>query len=216
MAKSIYLGNGKAIKIKKIYEGNGVARKIKKGYVGDSSGVARLFFTSGYRWERYTVTYTTSEQTLISADGSYPAPILAFITYPPYYKANPSGTAGAINAGVSSYQVIIGTWNGSSVTGRTTTISKGGYVYSGNNYMQFPTFGNIIIHVTNGCRLNATGISGGGTHCYMYGNGYVTEFKLVRRTGNKGSYVDTVESDNINQYPNNGISGGYWYVKIAS
>lgn len=49
MAKSIYLGNGKAIKIKKIYEGNGVARKIKKGYVGDSSGIARLFFTSGYR-----------------------------------------------------------------------------------------------------------------------------------------------------------------------
>lgn len=30
----------------------------------------------------------------------------------------------------------------------------------------------------------------------------------------KGSYIDTVKSKDENAYPENGISGGYWYVKI--
>lgn len=30
----------------------------------------------------------------------------------------------------------------------------------------------------------------------------------------KGTYIDTIENENPSAYPDNGISGDYWYVKI--
>ena len=54
MAKGAYIGNNYSRKVKKIYLGvNGASRKVKKGYIG-VNGSARLFYTSGYIWKRYT------------------------------------------------------------------------------------------------------------------------------------------------------------------
>lgn len=189
---------------------------MKKAYIGDETGKARLFYSSEYQWKRYTIKYTPNETTLVSCNGTYPAPEIYFYTTYPYYEVITSQSSGGGGpSGVSRYTVIIGTYENGSVNGYTLEMygGGGGRVISGDNYFQFVTFNNIIIHADNGCRLNCTGISGGGGYnATMYGNGYVTTFSRVTTTTSQGTYVDTVTSDNENAYPKNGKSGNYWYV----
>lgn len=37
----------------------------------------------------------------------------------------------------------------------------------------------------------------------------------INSTQTKGTYIDTIENENPSAYPDNGISGDYWYEKIT-
>lgn len=59
MGKKAYIGaQGTAQQARKIYVGTGKARMAKKAYLGDENGIARLVFTSGAAWLKYTATAT--------------------------------------------------------------------------------------------------------------------------------------------------------------
>lgn len=59
MGKKAYIGaQGTAQQARKIYVGTGKARMAKKAYLGDENGIARLVFTSGAAWLKYTAIAT--------------------------------------------------------------------------------------------------------------------------------------------------------------
>ena len=65
-----------------------------------------------------------------------------------------------------------------------------------------------------------------GTTIYMhnggsYGSGYMTVagYPYVSEavySQKQGEYIDTVESDDPSTYPDNGISGDFWYIKVST
>lgn len=65
MGKKAYIGEqGTAQQARKIYVGDGVAHLVKKAYLGDENGIARLVFTNGPAWLKYSCnTSTTYERT---------------------------------------------------------------------------------------------------------------------------------------------------------
>ena len=62
MARGSYIGvSGKARKVKKMYIGvNDKAKKVKKVYIGDSNNKARLCWSSGNTWKKYSCEITTT------------------------------------------------------------------------------------------------------------------------------------------------------------
>ena len=206
MAKSIYLGNGKAIKIKKIYEGNGVARKIKKGYVGDSTDKARLFFSGATRWNRYTVItqyqwnvynvwYTEQIAGTGSAGWSTPLLTAASNTFAVAL------TKSTLNTITGTYNVSGGIIGNLKLTGTTFAISS--------------TASSIIVF-SQQVELTITLYSSGSTaRLYSYFMDPVP-YTTYRAVQGKGSFVSTVQSANQSQYPTNGISGNLWYEYTGS
>lgn len=250
MAKSIYLGNGKAIKIKKIYEGNGVARKIKKGYVGDSSGIARLFYNSSYRWERYIVItnyiskYYIYQPTVSNAGYS----TFTFVNldnnprnwaYPNLQIVNTGGTVYSVHyshgwvPGDTDYLEYSGFY--SPIVRGSSVLTTAGFdvlleVLEDNVSIDgsctYKTYTETLNGNLNNWKLLRTEDyvqnkypNSPDSKVYNRGITSLTQIEvpvLTRTTEtSKGSYIDTVESDNENAYPNNGISGDYWYVKIT-
>ena len=193
MAKGAYIGIiDIAQKIKKGYIGvNGIAKKIKKAYVGDESGRARLCYTAVTEWERYSAISNTK-----------------------YEQVTTSNVSG-INSNVGTSE----TWY-YSASGFTFSETTGKYSLKSPSSLKGL---QIPIGAANGYFDNAYVImtsSSGSTmyyNCKSYNNAYLT-FQ-TRYTANKttqyskGSYIDTVESDNENAYPDEGYQNGYWYVK---
>lgn len=61
MGKKAYIGaQGTAQQARKIYVGTGKARMAKKAYLGDENGIARLVFTGGAAWLKYSCDSSTT------------------------------------------------------------------------------------------------------------------------------------------------------------
>ena len=238
MAKSVYLGDGNSHKVKKMYEGNGTAQKIKKGYIGDSSGKARLFFSSGYRWERYNIKteYRWGRYT-ISYHKSYAGTIYdrftAESTNQYYMNKQPEIVNGKFvfsNYGVTNFyeglSVVVSEsqyWQFEGPNSNYVYTNTNGVIeYVGNNTYELsrrtptdpsPSATMYIVGTTPGTLIDYVYSTNKSTYPTngASGNYY---YLYIDYDQSKGSYIDIIEAEDENAYPDNGISGNYWYVKI--
>ena len=231
MAKAVYLGDNTSRKVKKIYEGNGTAQKIKKGYIGDSSGKARLFYTSGYQWQRYSINYIEQFST---DDNENSAPFRTYLSNETDVYVMYATSIKFITSGTPSYappdsKIDIVNPTSHRIYGNPdTTLSLRTYqsptgvyyiVYSGR-WMGFelgylkgvyklgPDSSQFDIWAENA----DPGLVVRGATASAYGG---VVLHKVYAAPTQGSYIGIVESDNPSAYPDNGVSGNYWYVRIS-
>ena len=134
----------------------------------------------------------------------------------------------------SNYQQAVGQFhisiNGgdpvaTSIFDKITSINYDG-VASGNGVIynittgQLGPFNTWQLVSTEKYENNENKYTNGTSDRYWYTSVSSFESMLVpilssHTTYSKGTYIDTVESDNENAYPINGRSGDYWYVKIT-
>ena len=232
MAKITYIGNGNSKKVSKIYLGSGnISHKIKKGYIGDASGKARLFYTSGYQWQRYSINYIEQFST---DDNENSAPFRTYLSNETDVYVMYATSIKFITSGTPSYappdsKIDIVNPTSHRIYGNPdTTLSLRTYqsptgvyyiVYSGR-WMGFelgylkgvyklgPDSSQFDIWAKNG----DPGLVVYGGTASAYGG---VVLHKVYAAPTQGSYIGIVESDNPAAYPNNGVSGDYWYVRIS-
>lgn len=203
MAKLVYLGGGSTSRpVKKLYIGvDGVSKKIKRGYVGDEAGKARLFYLSSYIWNRYTI-ITTNHYTVEIQNSRQTIS---------WYENNPLMTSALYTTTIPTQLGINqdGTFQGLTLTTTYRQVPVGGYA----NIMvaNLIKSTNMLCHITD----RRTGSSEMYQPSYEFESDVQYITKKTGETQSQGSFIDTVESDNENTYPDNGISGNYWYVKIS-
>lgn len=199
MAKITYIGNGTSKKVSKIYLGSGnISHKILKGYIGDSTSKARLFFSGSYKWNKYSI------ETV---------PVYGYVW--DYRRVNSSGEL--TFPGKDSVRIYMlrdqerhfnkntgywddydwrwtAHWSGDNAADYGTPSIPTRIIYTG---MSDPTYtDDLTVRYTR----------------------YYESYQSYEQTGTKqqkGSLIGTVESDNENAYPIDGISGGYWYTRIS-
>ena len=209
MAKITYIGNGSSHKVKKIYISDGSSKKVKKGYIGDSSGKARLFFSGATRWNRYTIAKENQyEITQVPVPNAGMRIVLRDYCY--YTEVN--NIVNVINQDLDVYD------------GRKMTL-----IHPITDKISLDTMKQLIVGkaVLDYRTMYDNGIEfhGGGlglcddvrkTDIYYYDADYHYTYSasITNTLYYQGDFIDTIESDNENQYPDNGISGNYWYVKI--
>ena len=208
MSNGIYLGNSNSKKVKKLYIGtNNQAKRIKKGYIGVNNQ-AKLFWTHTiYRWNRYQI-----EQEVVDVV--------------------PSVTV--IDTGDPSYSTY-STSRGIQVTdGVMHLINPTAYVHSaGSDNDGYNLFAESWLYVpdpkNNVNRYFYHIIGTGGVSVWIDSIPYLHSYGIFiqARTSNHspfmqcelqsvaGTLVDVVESDNPSAYPDNGVSGNYWYKRIS-
>ena len=211
MARAAYIGNGNSKKVKHIYIGNSNnARKVKKGYIGDSSGKARLFFSGATRWNRYTITkenqYEITQVPLPNAGAK-----IDLKDYCYYTEVN--NIVNVINQDLDVYD------------GRKMTLIHPITDKISLDEMKQLIVGKAVldyrIMYDNGIEFHGGGLvlCDDVRKADIYYYDAVYHYNYLARITNvlyyQGNFIDTVESDNPNQYPDNGISGNYWYVKIS-
>ena len=217
MAKVTYIGNGNSKKVSKIYLGSGnISHKIKKGYIGDASGKARLFYTSGYRWNKYNIqlieqlspanySYSTNgyddvslswgESVQLNEDPLYCIPYGNNEGYA-YILANDDDRKAYVKVNRQLYVRWVTGSGGSGATGFTIKLI---------NTYQYSLDVAFVIDYAGGSYwfyLDTTIMS-------------IVQHYEVSAIKSQGSYIGTVESDNPAAYPDNGVSGDYWYVRIS-
>lgn len=202
MAKKIYIGaSSVAHKVKQLYIGSGnVAHRIKVGYIG-VGGTARKVFPSGYVWNRYNVTnvVTYYEQWLARAN---------------YDIVSDSETIGRLGGyrfdSQNGHFIITSNDIVTSNVERIRNLPNNTTFYVGYENDISITSGNV-----NWIRGTTTG-SFVQINIFTKSSDYMLHWEKygVGRTSNQtpGAYIDQVTSENRNAYPDNGISGSYWYV----
>ena len=197
MSKGLFLGSNEiARKGTDLYVGvNGVARKVSKGYVG-IDGVAREFWPRYHVWNRYTIATVTVNSVLFEDLGSWGftwnvgggGSIYVYYTYS--------------EATIQNAPVINNYWNTSAFQyddlkrlGNSVWVSFQ-YRYNEKAYPY------VMVYIVD------RGGSGDGIE-YRY-NRRATLQQTPQQQ--QGTYIDQVFSVQPNTYPQNGISGSYWYV----
>ena len=215
MGKGIYIGNSNAKKVSKLYFGNGISHKVKKGYIGVGN-VAKLFYSSGYVWKKYTVKYNTIYQLkntddYTSADGvgDVRRVTLGYYSYNaqiPFYRSMRFDTT---NGNISFYEQINLTFTGDDLSNKWASAGYPQYVYDTDGHPFY--LNNRMPDGTRGGSLN---YRHSGQDYYIYYRGYpkfITTTTVQKKV--QGDYIGDVNSDNPSAYPNNGeYSDGYWYV----
>ena len=244
MSKGIYIGNSNAKKVKKMYLGNGTSRKVKKGYIGVgnvaklfySSGYVWKKYntntTNTYHWNKYSITTKIDGHTL----GWGPTEDIDVARNERIYSSIEfDSDRGDLridrNSGEMVYEVIydprddnldalIGWYQAPT---RPTIVNdcykivavygtRGNLVIEcGGKYCEIEPNeteerGSLLGSVTSTSRNTypTNGIS--GSYWYVYDR--------QDTSYSQGSYIQDVENDNPNAYPDNGRhSDGYWYVK---
>ena len=217
MAHETYIGvNNIAQNVNKIWVGdNGVAKKVKRGYIGDANGIARLFFFSGYVWNRYEAiqqTYyyvtNTTDYTSVTGVGNVRRVTLGKYAY-------------------GSYIPMYTRYNIDSNNGEITLLNQVNIYFDAdldNNYYaagcprNFYDYENRAFYgsgANNQCHLEYQHIKG---DYYIDFKGFPYYMKpTIGYKYVQGSYIGQVESDNPSAYPDNGRgSDGYWYVKVET
>ena len=235
MAHETYIGvNNIAQNVNKIWVGdNGVAKKVKRGYIGDANGIARLFFFSGYVWNRYNVNIryrwnkNNVQQELRESGELGEGHAFCSVGQSVYYSRNYSITGNSISllnprrfrderhSFMTGYYYIVG-----ASVGNTCYLPESGGIYLSHS-------GPIYV-LSGGSLIMYSGHSYAGSFIeYVYSsnssaypsNGQQGQYWYSNRiqTYSQGTYIDQVESDNPSAYPDNGRgSDGYWYVKVET
>lgn len=234
MAKLVYLGGGSTSHpVKKLYIGvNGVSKKIKRGYIGDANGKARLFYNSAYQWQRYTIgtSYSLSSAYTVKFPIANPQ---SFYHYVEVRKYKAVTNADILSSGIfrepDATDIVDGVQGTTSIIVdyktypwfnvrwvERNTQEKDGYAFGSDSIL----LQSVWYSATYGAQ---------GSRITQNPRGYImiirndninvgtTEMPgiTINSTQTKGTYVDTVENENPSAYPDNGISGNYWYVKIS-
>lgn len=208
MSNGIYLGNSNSKKVKKLYIGtSNQAKRIKKGYIGVNNQAKLFWFHTIYRWNRYQI-----EQKVVDVD--------------------PSVTT--IDTGDRFYTTYSSTQGIQVTDGRMYLINQTAYVHSaGSDSDGYNLFGESWLYVpdpknvVNKYFYHIIGTS--GVTVWIDSLPYLDSYgiRIQGRSSNRsqfmqcelqsvaGALVDTVESDNPSAYPDNGVSGDYWYVRIS-
>ena len=199
MARRIYIGNGSSSRrVKGIYLGiSGSSRKVVKGYIG-VSGSAKQFYPL-YKWKRYSVNSTsTLHKTVNGMTKYYVSSSGATNRYLPAYESSLQATpSGILVLGVNwidslyNFDIIFSyqyTTNSQIVTDMWDMSNSVNQTYSTLYAFAPEAFG-----------------SGWSGQCDQYTYTSKTSTSI-------GSYLGDVYSDSRNAYPDNGVSGSYWYV----
>ena len=235
MSKNFYIGNGNiAREGQDIYVGvNGVAKKVKRGYIGDANGIARLFFFSGYVWNRYNtkIQYRWNknnvQQELRESGKLGEGYAFCSVGQLVYYSRNYSITGNSINLlnprwfqnerhnFMTGYYYIVG-----ASVGDTCYLPESGRIYlshSGSIYVL--DGGSLIMYSGHSYAGSFIGYVYSSNSSAYPSNGQQGQYWYSNRiqTYSRGSYIGQVESDNPSAYPDNGRgSDGYWYVKVET
>lgn len=213
MAKKLYIGASLvAHKAKQIYLGSGnVAHRIVAGYIG-VSGTARKFYPSGYLWNRYSVSYTTSHTPIIVSEdtidfgrncefGQYSL----VYSYTSGYSSSSNNYLYWLERGdrIPNPREIDDLSNGTVFYALESWIGMN----SGNVSYIRADFG-LNSRVSDWRMTEFTKLSGsyGGTLRRRIHGSVKQSIPAI------GSYIDQITSENRNAYPDNGVSGSYWYV----
>ena len=192
MSRKIYIGTDVSKKIKALYVGSGdIAHKIKSAYIGVND-VAHKFWPISYKWNRYTVESVTKYREGLSESRTdlYSRSSTGGFPYmPPLYNSY------TFNELTGEY-----TGTGGSFTPNNTTQSVSGYLLQ-SNYTK-----GYVVYIES--RSSSTP---SGTRRSVTYEGYRFTTSSYREDA-QGNYIDQVTSENRNAYPDNGISGSYWYV----
>ena len=242
MAHETYIGvNNIAQNVNKIWIGdNGVSKKVKRGYIGDANGIARLFFFSGYVWNRYN-TITTYKWNKKDWLGYYPRHMsdpdyMSNITYGDeevyytdvYFTDTESQTSWKGTR--HNFETWTVSWFRSNVQGNYVRGSWSRLVYVGavtgwngdSNRPRIYIDGYQAVANENRKYYEDLGtVTSTDINAYpsnienVHTDGYY--YQRAGETYSQGSYIDQVESENPSAYPDNGRgSDGYWYVKVES
>ena len=196
MARRIYIGTGTARKVKTAYIGSGnVARKIVKGYVGVGNQ-AKQFWPIQYVWNRYrisTVIRYTENQTGIL----YTVP-----NYTAIYGSHSAGDSYTFNSSNGTFLINnVQEWDMS--YGPRLVVYAGTVDYSSRAVNSFDASSGRLYTVIYPIEIN------------LDNRGHVSLYQIntsQQSSQVQGSYIDQVRSENRSAYPDNGVSGSYWYV----
>lgn len=231
MSKGIYIGNSNAKKVSKLYFGNGTSHKVKKGYIGVGN-VAKLFYSSGRVWKKYTVAirYKWKKYNLATVEDVVEGGRDYNISrgyYGDWYLF--TGTTYTFKNGLyylSSYRRVYGPgrYDPGSQWGASKYGVPEGYAYavkvsqginSGSSWMvetvdksgrDEDSYFAIGEAYENEWDINA------GFY-YLKENRYDDiRYPFHTTTQGQGSLIGTVYSVRQSAYPQNGQSGRYWYV----
>lgn len=223
MAHKVYIGNNTGVSrnVDKIYLGDtgGISRKVKKGYIGDSSGKARLFYFSGYVWNRYTITlkekrityprdtYLPITQDTDIVDRKYSPGIFARKTKPTYSSnSNTYNFSDDDFYSFGSYEYGSYLNDNFVFVGFQTTDASSPYVPLIYVADENDSYGSLQINYNS---------YSGGVYEYMVTSRSGGPFSELYYDNAQGTYIDQVISENPSAYPDNGQQGNYWYVKVT-
>lgn len=183
---------------------DGVSRDLDR-MLGDVDGVKRELFSSGHRWERYLVTYsvsyTTKTQTLCLVNDPDSNRYKTTTVYEILGDLTPNGNGGftgsnGIRTVVTSYSMV------------NVTFSEDYNITSGA-WITVPNTNGIDPNIAYKCS-GKLGASGPETAA----NVSAITTRYAECTAGKGELLDIVSAEEETAYPDDGISGDYWYVKI--
>lgn len=243
MAHETYIGvNNIAQNVNKIWIGdNGVAKKVKRGYIGDANGIARLFFFSGYVWNRYNtkIQYRWNKNSL----GTQESLVRTYTTNDVVARSNILVNYGP-NWHFSNGRIYLDEHYNTGLIGSISHLTysnvylfTNSYTDNATEYYKPPNGYDCVIEYSSSRNqyyvergkldYYSVVITRGDFIEYVYSdnsstypiNGQSGQYWYSSRTEtySQGTYIDQVESDNPSAYPNNGRgSDGYWYVKVGS
>ena len=195
MARRIYIGTGTARKVKTVYIGSGnAARKIVKGYVGVGNQ-AKQFWPLQHVWNRYSIKTTTKYSYTRTEILRNMNAIIGLTTNS--YGARAFEFDDATGLFTISNRISIdnrdyGTWYGTA------------YTYNSNSN---------ILSVFE-CDIGSFDTIYDLWNTYASNGDSLWQYRATESgtTQSQGDYIDQVKSENRSAYPDNGVSGTYWYV----
>ena len=237
MSKGVYIGNENAKKVKRIYLGDSNSRKVKKGYVGVNNQ-AKLFYSSGYTWNKYNVNITERSRVHhnggLDSNACYKTDTVYIWEWDSFEELCASvKITRRQNGGIfTQYSNILLPRYTRSM--RASEDSQIGYVKRGT-YMYFTITDSLPENVYAGYVYTGDpdGTNSGGTSYELL---YFSEYDETGRgewyidvTGHAVAYtrfldvsknelIGTVDSDNRNEYPDDDYQydrkteTGYWYA----
>lgn len=174
----------------------------------------------GYTWGKYNIAYTESSKTLQGGqndDGWTGDLVYYYVNFAGYnyalmYAAEDTGagfkitryigsliktTGTQLRVANKSLYVLIPTNDNSNPTARYPV----GSLYYGNAYYIDSDYTSVSMTVTS------------NDHWVRFSMNHYETLIHYWYTAKCGQLVGEVTSDNANAYPDNGISGGYWYIR---
>lgn len=231
MAHETYIGvNNIAQNVNKIWIGdNGVAKKVKRGYIGDANGIARLFFSSEYKWNRYTlrIQYRWNKSTIGYGEvRSFGQDIQLYLTNS-YIQYVRSATKPAVQTHNGEYVYNLplnyrgdSSWSSQYWVGEVQYTKS---IYNGSDLsvkhgLLHNRSGNITVYTIKDSAGTFIEYVYSDNNPSAYPNGGVLDdyyySNRIENSYSQGDFDSVITSENENAYPDNGKQGNYWYVKI--
>ena len=202
MARRIYIGSSNSSRnVKSMYIGvSGAVRKVTKGYIGENN-VARIFYPR-YAWDKYSISTVRVYERSWVYGGQF---ALRGYEKDGGFELTKSFEFDKYSGDFTFKNIVFYAENDD----YDIQIPYGTYYVS---YMDFSGYGSNSV-VTTECN--------NGSKCYeleydgfaYYNNRYYESRLTYGEETSEGDFVEMVYSNDENAYPDNGMSGDYWYIR---